>query len=229
VADPPFSFGHAPLFKGLTDEELAELQRFLHPRTVAAGADILLEEQPGEVAYILLSGSVKIHLQQRDGSEVILAVLRAGEVVGEMSLVDTLGRSATVETLEPTRLLWMDRESFWRCLRTMPAMTYNLVELLSRRLRLADTHIEALASLSVPARIARHLLALAREYGEPADAGVTIPIPLIQSDLAAMVGASRASVNQALGSLRRRGILRTDGAHRITVLDLDALAHRAST
>jgi CRP-like cAMP-binding protein len=229
VADPPFSIGHAPLFKGLSEEELNVLQGFLHPRTVAAGADIILEEQPGEVAYVLLSGSVKIHLQQRDGTEVILAVARAGEVVGEMSLVDSLGRSATVETLEPTRLLWMDRESFWRCLHAMPAMTYNLVELLSRRLRLADTHIEALASLSVPARVARHLVALAREYGEPAGTGVTIPIPLVQSDLAAMVGASRASVNQALGSLRRRGFLRADRAHRITVLDVDGLARRAST
>jgi CRP-like cAMP-binding protein len=226
VARPPVSLANVPLFRGLDREELAVLEDLLHPRTIPRGAGIILEEQPGEVAYILLSGSVKIHMLQRDGSEVILAVLRAGEVVGEMSLVDSLGRSASVETLEETRLLWMDRESFRRCLETMPAMTYNLVELMSRRLRLADTHIESLASLSVSGRVARHLLALAAEYGEPGPDGVVIPIPLTQSDLAGMVGASRARVNQSVGTFRRRGEVSVDRAHRITVRDADALARR---
>lgn len=228
MARPPVSLANVPLFEGLDRDELAYLEGILHPRTIPRGADIILEEQPGEVAYILLSGSVKVHVQQRDGSEVILALLRAGEVVGEMSLVDSLGRSATVETLEETRVLWMDRESFWHCLRTMPAMTYRLVEIVSRRLRLADTHIEALASLSVTGRVARHVLALAREYGEPAPDGVRVPIPLTQSDLAAMVGASRARVNQSVGTLRRRGLIDVDASHRITVLDVDALADRVA-
>lgn len=228
MARPPVSLATVPLFEGLDRDELAHLEGILHPRTIARGADIILEEQPGEVAYILVSGSVKVHVLQRDGTEVILAILRAGEVVGEMSLVDSLGRSATVETLEETRVLWLDRESFWHCLRTMPAMTYRLVEILSRRLRLADTHIEALASLSVSGRVARHVLALAREYGEPAPDGVRIPIPLTQSDLAAMVGASRARVNQSLGTFRRRGFIAVDGSHRITVLDVEALADRVS-
>jgi CRP-like cAMP-binding protein len=149
-------------------------------------------------------------------------------VVGEMSLVDSLGRSATVETLEETRVLWMDRENFWHCLRTMPAMTYRLVEIVSRRLRLADTHIEALASLSVTGRVARHLLALVREYGEEVPDGTRIPIPLTQSDLAAMVGASRARVNQSIGTLRRRRLIDVDASHRVTLLDVDALAERVA-
>ncbi len=51
-------------------------------------------EQPGETVYVVLEGSVKVHLEQPDGTEVILAVLGPGEVVEEMSLADSLGRSA---------------------------------------------------------------------------------------------------------------------------------------
>lgn len=198
-----------------------------HRRGFAAGAEIITAEQPGEVAYVILGGSVKILVEQPDGSVVILAVLGAGEVVGEMSLADSLGRSATVVTLEESTLLWMDRASFWRCLREMPSMTYNLVDILSRRLRLANAHARSLASLDVHGRVAGQLLAFAREYGRPAPNGeVRIPLRLTQNDLAGLVGASRVRVNQALGSYKRRNLLSIGSDHRITILDPAALARR---
>ena len=57
-------------------------------RTFPAGVDILTAEQPGDVAYIVLDGTVKVQVDRPDGTAVILAILRAGEVAGEMSLVD---------------------------------------------------------------------------------------------------------------------------------------------
>ena len=217
-----------PLFDGLGREDLARLDELLHDRTFPAGGEIIIEEQPGDVAYIIVSGAVKIHLEQADGTEVILAVLAEGEIVGEMSLVDSLGRSATVSTITESRVMWMGRDAFWDCLRTMPRLTYNLVGLLSRRLRLANTHIETLAALDVQGRIARVLLALGAEYGDRSREGqVTIPIPLTQVDLAALVGASRVRVNQVLGPFRRRGLIAVDREHRVTILDERALEKRA--
>jgi CRP/FNR family transcriptional regulator, cyclic AMP receptor protein len=144
-----------------------------------------------------------------------------------MSLVDSLGRSATVATLEESHLAWMDREEFWECLRMMPRLVYNLHGLLAQRVRLSNTHIEALGSLDVAGRVARHLLALATEYGREVEGGTAIPIPLVQSDLAAMVGASRVRVNQVLGNFRRRRFISVDRAtHQITVHDPEALRKR---
>jgi CRP/FNR family transcriptional regulator, cyclic AMP receptor protein len=220
------SLADIDLFRGLTAQELTRLDDLLAEGAFPARVDIMLEDQPGEVAYVILAGSVKIHLEQPDGTEVILAVLAEGEVVGEMSLVDSLGRSATVGTLEESRLAWMDRESFWECLRTMPTLSYNLHGLLARRLRLANTHIEALASLDVGGRVARHLLGLAAEYGQPAPGGTRLSIPLTQSDLAALVGASRVRVNQVLGQFRRRRYISVDRDHRVTVVDPEALRKR---
>lgn len=216
-----------PLLEGLSAGEMAVLDGLLEERSYPQDVEIIQEEQPGEVVYIVVTGSVKIHLEQSDGTEVILAILSADEVVGEMSLVDSLSRSATVATLEPTTVLAMSRESFHQCLDAFPRMAYNLQGLLSRRLRLANTHIEALASLDVAGRVARHLLALAVEYGHEVPEGTVIPIPLVQSDLAALVGASRVRVNQILGNFRRRRYISVDRfLHLITVLEHEALRKR---
>jgi CRP-like cAMP-binding protein len=178
--------------------------------------------------YVLLEGSVKVELLRPEGTEVIRAVLGPGEVVGEMSLADSLGRSAGVKTLEETTLLCMDRVTFLTSVEEAPALARNLANLLSRRLRLANAHVRSLAALDVPGRVAAQLLALAKEYGEPSpEGGTLIPLPLTQSDLAALVGASRVRVNQAMTFFKRRGWISVGADHRIIVHDLDSLAHRA--
>jgi CRP/FNR family transcriptional regulator, cyclic AMP receptor protein len=207
--------------------ELEQLAPLLHERTFPAGASVLTAEQPGEAIYIIIEGSVKIHLLTPDGTEVILAVLGPGEIVGEMSLADSLGHSANVTTLEESALLWMDRRTFRSGVEGSTVLGRNLADVLSRRLRLANAHLLSLATLDVPGRVASQLLALAHEYGEEASDGVLIPITLIQADLAALVGASRVRVNQALGFFRKRNAISVDKDGRITVLDADVLARRA--
>ena len=207
--------------------EREQLTPLLHERTFPAGASVLTAEQPGEAIYIIIEGSVKIHLLTPDGTEVILAVLGPGEIVGEMSLADSLGHSANVTTLEESALLWMDRRTFRSGVEGSTVLGRNLADVLSRRLRLANAHLLSLATLDVPGRVASQLLALAHEYGEEASDGVLIPITLIQADLAALVGASRVRVNQALGYFRKRNAISVDKDGRITVLDADVLARRA--
>jgi CRP/FNR family cyclic AMP-dependent transcriptional regulator len=178
------------------------------------------------VVYVILEGTVKIHAAHPHGREVILAVLGPGEIVGELSVVDSLGRSASVMTMEPVTLGGLDRERFWELLRTVPRLTYNLVEIVARRLRLANTQIQSLAVLDVPARLARQLLAFAREYGEPQNGGsIRIPLRLTQGDLGDLVGASRVRVNQVFAEYKRVGYISSDGSHRITVHDAAALEH----
>jgi CRP/FNR family cyclic AMP-dependent transcriptional regulator len=216
-----------PLFEGLTAEQLAKLSGLLHTRTFPGASNVIIAEQPGEAVYVIQSGAVKIYVEEADGTDVILAILCAGEVLGEMSIADSLGRSANVVTLEESTLLWMDRATFQHCLRTMPAMNANLVRILSRRLRLANAHIQALAALDVDGRVARQILVFAGEYGGTMPNGdVVIPLPLTQSDLAGLVGASRVRVNQVLVHYRERGYISVDQHHRITVHNREALARR---
>ena len=217
-----------PLFRGLTPGEQQHLRDLLGVKTFPAGASIVTAEQQGDIAYIVLDGTVKVQVDRPDGTAVILAILRSGEIAGEMSLVDRLGRSATVVAIEQSTLAWMTRTALWHCLRAMPTMTFNLAAIHSRRLRHANAHVVALATLDIEARLADQLLAMAEEYGEATtDGACLIPFRLTQGDLAALVGASRVRVNQILVDWKRAGYLAVDRHQVITLRDRAALASLA--
>ena len=216
------------LFHQVPDENLAQLCELIHRRTFPAGASLMMAEQTGEVVYFILDGTVKIHLEQADGSEVIISILGRGEIVGELSALSLASRSASVDTLEASNLLWLDRATFQRCLMTMPMLAYNLASILAMRLRLANEKIQALATQSVEARVARQVLAFAERYGQPQPNGdIQIPLRLTQSDLAAMLGASREHINKVIVSYKERGYLSVDRQYHLTVHNAAALSRRA--
>ena len=217
-----------PLFRGLSPTEHRHLHDLLGVRTVPAGVDILTAEEPGDVAYLVLAGTVKVQVVRPDGTTVILAILRTGEIAGEMSLIDHLGRSASVVAMEPTALAWLTHSDFWSCLRSMPTLAVNLAAIQARRLRRSNAHVVALATLDIEGRLADQLLALGAEYGEAtADGGCRIPFRLTQGDLAAVVGASRVRVNQILVRWKQNAVLTVDGQQVVTLLDRRALAELA--
>lgn len=214
----PNALAEIALFKGLPPERLRRLNDQLHKKSVPAGTNMITAEQPGEVVYVLLEGTVKILIEQMDGREVILAFLGAGDTVGEMSLVDSAGRSANVMTMEKCTFLWMDRNTFQDLLKNVPEFTQNLVRMLSGRLRMANEQIQSLSSLDVAGRLARQILAFAERYGqEEPGQGTRIPLRLTQSDLAELVGASRERVNQVMVDFRQKNYLAVDSSHRILV------------
>ena len=215
------------LFEGLSDDDLTQLNGLMHRKTFAAGVNIITVAQPGDLVYVLLDGTVKIYVDQIDGSEVILAFLGVGDTFGEMGMVDSVGRSANVIALEESACLIMDRNSFQQGLKSMKGLSFNLVRLLSRRLRLANEQIQALSTLDVRGRVARQLLAFAQQYGEAeASNSVRIPLRLTQTDVAALVGASRERVNQVIVDFKDSGFISVDPAHRFTVHDVQALVGR---
>lgn len=215
------------LFKGLTNEQLSQLRPLLHCQTFHAGATLMTMEQPGDSVYVILGGTVKVYLEREDGTEVTLAILGTADVVGEMSLIDDTGRCANVTTLEQTTALWMDKTAFNECLKTVPAITYNLLHVLTTRLRLANEQIQALAAMEVESRVARQLLAFARRYGTTTATGdILISLRLTQNDLANLVGASRERINQVMVSYKERKYLSVDSNHHVIIHNQSAMANR---
>src|SRR5262249_9308325 len=125
------------LFQGLMPEELARLIELLHLIIFPSGTNIIASGQPGSVAYLVLRGTLKVHVEQADGSDVILGIYGSGELLGEMSLLEGCECCATVITVDQSTLCWIDHDAFELCLRTMPVLSYNLARHLSRRLRSA--------------------------------------------------------------------------------------------
>ena len=221
--------GKIPMFEDLAADDLEKVNVLMHRKTFPTGVNIITVAQPGDLVYILLEGTVKIYVDQLDGSEVILAFLGPGDTFGEMSMVDSAGRSANVVALEDCICLLMDRTAFHQCLKSTKGLSYNLVRLMSRRLRLANEQIQALSTLDVRGRVARQLLAFAQQYGQQgaeSTQGVTIPLRLTQTDVAALVGASRERVNQVIVDFKDSGFISVDPSHRFTVHDIEALVGR---
>jgi CRP/FNR family cyclic AMP-dependent transcriptional regulator len=219
--------GRINLFRDVPEAELRLLSERLHRKTFSAGTMLMTADQTGESVYFIFSGTVKIHVEQADGSEVIISILGPGESVGEMSALDHPSRSASVTTLEESDLLWLDRSTFRKFLMATPMLSHNLSCLLSARLRQANEQIQSLATVDVECRIARQLIGFADKYGQPEmDGKISIPVRLTQSDLANLVGATRESVNKIIVSYKERGYLSASRDHRWTIHNRQFLANR---
>jgi CRP/FNR family cyclic AMP-dependent transcriptional regulator len=219
------ALGNLDLFRGLSAAELERVNGLLGHTRFPAGAMILTASQPGEIAYVVLDGTLKVSTLESNGRELTLALLGPGEIVGELALADRASRSADVVSLEPSNLVWIDRATFDQLRREIPLITENLLRLLARRLRLANAQLQAIATLDVHGRVARQLIALADALGQQLpDGSVRIPLRITQSDLAALVGATRVRVNEVVVGFSRRKLIAVDAKHRITLLDRDALA-----
>ena len=212
-----------PLFAGLSSESLDRLAELLQQRTVPAGTQLASAHQKSDRVFLILEGSVKVQHFTAEGAEVTLALLGPGNTVGEMGLVGLPGHSADVITRETTTLLWMDRKTFKECLESIPGLSQNLITQLIVRLRSANERIEALSILDVSGRVARQILTLAEEYGEPVAEGIRITLPLTQSDIAEMVAATRERVNHVMVRLKKEGMLSVERRRQITVHKPDEL------
>ena len=216
-----------PLFKGLPTADTARLAASLRAVDVKPGTNVMALEQPGETVYFLVHGMVRLQAEQADGSTVILGFLGPGDMVGEMSLLDAAGRSATVFTLEPCHLLWMDRVTFQVMLETSPHLSINLLRELSRRLRQANDRVQVLVTKDVSGRVARQLAAFAERFGEPLpEGGERIRMRLTQENLADIVGSSRERVCQVLQPMKRAHLVRETRDHIYTVADRAELLRR---
>jgi CRP-like cAMP-binding protein len=217
-----------PLYHGLTPQDADELRRDLHPRVFSSNTKIIATDQPSEVLYIILDGTVKIHIMRHGACDVILGFRGAGEVVGEMGVIQNADRSADATTIEATRVLWMDRDRFHSWCHVAPVIAVNMLGIMARRLRLASAQIESLVALDVYGRVAQQLLAFVDEYRVEGEAQTHIPLRLTQADLADMVGASRASVNKVLSDYKKWNYLSIDRKSRITVKDCARLRKRCA-
>lgn len=214
-----------PLFRGLNQAELEWVARRAHRRVFPAGANVLVAEQPGEAVYIILSGTVKIYIDQVDRQSVVLSIIGAGDTLGEISLLDSAGHFANAVTLEESLMLWMDKIAFHQMLDEFPRVSRNLVNIMGARLRMNNELIQSLATLDAKGRVARQLLAFADRYdSRHSSEPVTIPITLTQGDIADLVGASRKRVNQAMVSFREQGLVTTTPAGELVVIDRQGLA-----
>jgi CRP/FNR family transcriptional regulator, cyclic AMP receptor protein len=211
----------------LDERERAALDRRARRTRFDAGSRLLQQGEPGDKVVVLLEGRAKISYVTREGRELVLRFCGPGELVGELAVIDGSPRLSSVVALEPVEALLLAAVDFRALLDAEPSISWKLLGMLSRRFRDADLKRVEFGASDTVGRVAARLVELADRYGEPAEGGIRITLPLSQDELGAWTGASRAGVAAALRTLRDLDWIETR-RRRITVRDRDALAARAS-
>ncbi len=195
------------LFRPLNSAELeavlarAVIQRF------ERGATIMRRGDPASSMVLILQGRLRISVTSADGAETSLGILGAGNVVGEMALLDGGERSADVLAAEDSVLMTIQRGDFLPLLENSAGLCLRLMQVLCERLRETSRSMEEIATLNLSARLGRLLLRLARSYGSPMEHEWRLDLRLSQKDLATLVGASREKVNRQLRLWQKNGTL----------------------
>ena len=194
------------LFEDAGETSLAEIARQLRRRRFRRAETIFHQGDPGDALHIVSSGAVKIVLPSIEGEEAIIATLHSGDFFGELALLDGAPRSATAVALEASETWTLSRELFLAELDRDRALRDSLLAGLAHELRRITGHVEELHFLDLAGRLASRLARLARE-AEPDSNEVRLDWPYTQTDLAAMIGGTRQSVNKLLSGLVERELV----------------------
>jgi CRP-like cAMP-binding protein len=197
-----------PIFCDLARRDVDELVPLLRRLTFAHGQALWNEGDPAEALYVVAAGQVKSYRVSRNGNELILEVVSSGAILGQVGVFHPGGvRLVSVSAMEPTLCLTIAREPLLAFMTRHPPAMRRMLESLSEMSVRAAYMLSDLAFDDIRRRVARTLLELAQEQGEPVVAGVRIRLKLSQTTLAAMVAASRENVNRALALFLERGDL----------------------
>ncbi len=213
------------LLADLPSEAIRSLARAGSVRDYSRGEVLFAEGDPAGDLYVILSGAVQIHSVTRDGQQTVLALLGAGECLGELSLLDGRPRSASATVAEAGELLAVGGDAFERWLAATPDASRAMLRVLSLRIRRSNEHLADISAFGVRQRVARRLLDLVDSRAQVLRDAET-RVPITQQELAAMLGATRESVNKSLREFARLGLVKLDrGA--VSLLDIAGLAQAA--
>jgi CRP-like cAMP-binding protein len=186
------------LFSELDRDEIARVAALAQVRSVPKDTTIFLAGDTAEAVFVVANGKVKIVVTSTDGKEFILTQLGAGQVFGEMALLESAPRSASVITVTAVELLVINSQDFHHLLDTAPRISRGLLAILSRRLRRANSKMESLAYMDVAGRLARYLLDLAQDHGQRMGNGWVVVRRPTHSDIAHSIGTSRETVSRLI-------------------------------
>lgn len=207
------------LLRALEPAQLKELLTTAKRRDLKTGEAIITQgDKNGDFAVVLLSGGLKVSMVSAGGREIILSYCGPGELVGEIALLDSGPRTATVSAVGPSSVLLLPQAAFLAALAANPASVVGVMRELAGRIRQLNLVIESDRTFSMAPRLARALVRLI----DPGQPGGRLRYSPSQSDLGAFAGLARENVSRLLSEWETRGIVGRQG-RRLVVHDAEYL------
>jgi CRP/FNR family cyclic AMP-dependent transcriptional regulator len=196
----------APLFSVLHPTDLRTLAGRFQLVRYSRGEVIFREGETAERLFLIDEGKVKLSTASPTGQELLIAVLGRGQIFGELEVIDRGPRAMDARAMEDSKVYALASDSFWFVLENRPALARRLLELMARRLRRADQTSQDLVFFDATTRMARRLLQLAEEHGEPLEEeALRITVRVTQEEMAQFIGVTRESANRLIASFTGRG------------------------
>lgn len=200
------------LFAGVGAETIGLLAAQSRRMAWPAGKILFQRGDAGDVVYAITSDRVRISLGSSQGKELVIRHLTAGEILGELAIIDGQDRSADAMVMEPTSAIVLTRAAFLAVAETRADLGLALARHLSGLLRSTNFQMESIAIYDLKMRVIRYLLmSLHQLHGEVLPEEATLRFGFNQSDLSAILGASRPKVNRVLQDLIAAGHVRRNG------------------
>jgi len=216
-----------PLFTVLSDAARRELRKAAVRQRARRAEIIYAPGGPGDAAYLVRRGRVKVSRLSRDGREITLCLCHPGELFGEEALVLEANRACQAQALEECSLYALPRPLLQQLMREEALFAVGLARLMGERRERAENQVEDLAFRDVGARLARLLISLAAQQGVAMEDGRTVlRARLTHQELANCVGTTRETLTLTIDRFRADGWIRFEG-RMIALCDPEALRTRA--
>lgn len=207
------------LFSKLDARTIERLSACMLSRTFKRGTTIFAKGDESTNLFAVGSGTVRISVPSADGRAAVFNLLEAGDIFGEIALLDGQPRTADAVAVTDCNLFTIERRDFLPLVASNGELSLKLIEVLCARLRHTTEQVEDILFLNLPMRLAKALLRLGERTG-----GTPAKIIITQRELGHMIGMSRESTNKQLREWEQKKWLRIDRGG-IELLAPDALAN----
>jgi CRP-like cAMP-binding protein len=211
------------LFGSLEEPDRRAVVQEMRDATYDAGQVVFGRGDPGRDIYLVTNGRVRLSVLTAEGRELSFAHAETGQIFGEIAVLDGGSRTADATAVTKLSTLTLSKPALMRLIETRAVVREGVIKFLCARVREADQQLEGIALYPIEVRLARFFLAAARQKtgGKPSGR-VVLELPISQSELALLIGASRPKVNAALALLQDSGAIeRAEGRFTCDIDELE--------
>jgi len=205
------------VFNHLNDDEKKAITDYTNLLSIPKKGIIYFQGSADDRLYLVKEGAVKLTRLAPKGNEIILDIVGAGTIFGEMGADDGFERNESAYALEDCVVCSIKREDFQRVINSIPGFSNKVTRMKAPNGRTIENKLIDLLYRTVEQRLAITLLRLDGEFGEPHERGRVIMLKLTHNDLADLVASTRETVTASLSRLKEKGLVEYDGKHVVLV------------
>ncbi len=199
-----------PIFRPLTDSQLAEVEKLVHMQQLERGQFVFFEGEDKAAVYFVRTGTVKVSKVDEEGREQIVSFLKAGDMFPHVGFFDDSPYPGTAQTVTDAQLAFIPVHKFEQLLIKEPQIAMSVLRVLSKKILELQQKLQDVTLQNASDRILQTLVHLSEWYGEQKEDGRFLSLRVTNRELANMIGTTRETVNRILNDMKKQGTIKME-------------------